>query len=409
LSAQFYEDLLYRGWRRSGTLFYKPDLRAACCPHYTIRLDANAFKTTKDQRQTLNRFNRYVLGEDYIKESARSEPRSKEETARRKQDFNLVERVHEAESKSLKRPKDAAHNFVVTLESNAYTEEKYKLFENYQRVVHHEGPERITKSGFHRFLCQSPLMSKVKTIDGRERRLGSYHQCYRLDGKLVAVGVLDLLPHAVSAVYFMYDESFHAWSPGKLSAMREAALAQEEGYKWYLMGFYIHSCQKMKYKMDFHPQEILDPESYDWDLFDEDAKARLDARPYVSLSAERKAGIEAPKDGTGTNFKEIATEEPDKDPDDDDDDDDDSCDGIHDSVSLFSTTMPGILAPEELTDEVMNRIYIKAGDAIGEVRGLPNWDSGRVDDPHTLKGIVSELVACVGDKIASNLVVEFTG
>jgi arginine-tRNA-protein transferase len=34
-------------------------------------------------------------------------------------------------------------------------------------------------------------------------KLGSYHQCYRLDGKLVAVAVLDLLPHAVSSVYLL--------------------------------------------------------------------------------------------------------------------------------------------------------------------------------------------------------------
>ncbi len=40
--------------------------------------------------------------------------------------------------------------------------------------------------------------------DGRERKIGSYHQCYRLDGKLVALGVLDLLPEVVSSVYLLY-------------------------------------------------------------------------------------------------------------------------------------------------------------------------------------------------------------
>lgn len=38
---------------------------------------------------------------------------------------------------------------------------------------------------------------------GKEKKIGSYHQCYRLDGKLVALGVLDLLPHCVSSVYLM--------------------------------------------------------------------------------------------------------------------------------------------------------------------------------------------------------------
>ncbi len=38
---------------------------------------------------------------------------------------------------------------------------------------------------------------------GKEKWIGSYHQCYRLDGKLVAMGVLDLLPTCVSSVYLM--------------------------------------------------------------------------------------------------------------------------------------------------------------------------------------------------------------
>ena len=28
--------------------------------------------------------------------------------------------------------------------------------------------------------------------------------CYRLDGRLIAMGVLDLLPHGVSSVYLLY-------------------------------------------------------------------------------------------------------------------------------------------------------------------------------------------------------------
>jgi hypothetical protein len=105
---------------------------------------------------------------------------------------------------------------------------------------------------------------------------------------------LDLLPNAVSAVYFMYHEDLHTWSPGKLSALRETALAIEQGCRWYMMGFYIHGCTKMKYKADYHPQYILDPEKYTWDLLDDDLKLRMDARRYVSLSSEKSQGIPAP-------------------------------------------------------------------------------------------------------------------
>jgi arginine-tRNA-protein transferase len=188
----------------------------------------------------LNRFNKFVLGDSYTKDAAKLYPLSREQAKKRNTDFDVVERVHESEKKFLKSPPDPAHGFEVTLEPNNFTEEKYAVFENYQRVVHQEPPRKISKSGFKNFLCSSPLPRSKATFDGRERRLGSYHQCYRIDGKLVAVGVLDLLPQCVSAVYFMYHEDVHNHGFGKLGAIREIALAREEGYKWWYAGFYIH-------------------------------------------------------------------------------------------------------------------------------------------------------------------------
>lgn len=34
---QVYQKMIDRGWRRSGTYCYKPDLRHSCCPQYTIK------------------------------------------------------------------------------------------------------------------------------------------------------------------------------------------------------------------------------------------------------------------------------------------------------------------------------------------------------------------------------------
>jgi arginyl-tRNA---protein transferase len=403
LSAQFYEDLLCRGWRRSGTLLYRPNQRASCCPQYTIRLDALAFKATKEQRQAVNRFNRFVLGEDYIKESARIHPKSREDTARRKTDFDLVERIHESESQNLKTPPKPDHEFVVTLEPNSFTEEKFALFENYQRIVHHEPPHRITKSGFRSFLCSSPLKRHIKTIAGKDLLLGSYHQCYRLDGKLVAIGVLDLLPHAVSGVYFMYHESIHNWNPGKISAMREAALAAEEGYKWYMMGFYIHSCRKMKYKVDYHPQYVLDPESHTWDLIDDEFKRRLDARRYVSLSRDKRVGIETPNANGGVRIQDLADNAVDVEH---IDSDDESFSSI-DDVALFSRNMPGLLPQSELTPALLDHIKLRVRGQVVKTSDLATWEAGSIDEPESIKGIIAELVAAVGTECAKNIIVSF--
>ena len=77
---------------------------------------------------------------------------------------------------------------------------RFALFDHYQRSVHKE--QFNSKAGFKRFLC-SGLGQKTVQCNEKAKRLGSYHQCYRLDGRLVAIGVLDLLPDCVSSVYLV--------------------------------------------------------------------------------------------------------------------------------------------------------------------------------------------------------------
>ena len=48
---------------------------------------------------------------------------------------------------------------------------------------------------------------------------GSYHQLYRLDGVLVAMGVIDILPNCVSSVYFMYEKKWEKFSFGKVKSI----------------------------------------------------------------------------------------------------------------------------------------------------------------------------------------------
>ena len=128
---------------------------------------------------------------------------------------------------------------------------RYGVFLKYQTQIHQDPASRWEQSAFKRFLCKG-IDRKILKVRGKTLQLGSYHQCYRLDGKLVAVGVLDLLPHAVSSVYllyvfpsplwkilgsyFSYDPEYQHWDFGKLSALREAAMALEMGYDYYYMG-----------------------------------------------------------------------------------------------------------------------------------------------------------------------------
>jgi arginine-tRNA-protein transferase len=408
LTPKFYKSLLDRGWRRSGTLLYKPDQKSSCCPHYTIRLDSHAFRASKGQRQTLNRFNKHILGNTYIKEAARLYPRSREQAKRLNTDFDLLERVHESENEKLNVPPEPAHSFTVALEPDTFTEEKYVLFENYQRIVHHEPPSRISKKGFKNFLCSSPLLRSTETSDGCGRRFGSYHQCYRIDGELMALGVLDLLPECVSAVYFMYHESVHELGFGKLGALREIALAEEWGCRWWYAGFYIHNCVKMKYKGDYSPQYILDPESYSWDLLDGEVKHKLDALKYLSLSRAKKepAGtLHPPSADLSVETMSVDEWEPEEV---EEVDSDNEPPVPNPDLPLFKRSVPGILTKSQLLNDVnLDRIRLRIRTVEVEACDLLSWETSNIDSPYSIKGRIAELAAAVGPNLAKEMVLEF--
>ncbi|KAK7948969.1 Arginine-tRNA-protein transferase [Apiospora aurea] len=378
MSPGYYQSLLDRYWRRSGALLYRPNQRQACCPHYTLRLDSSQFHATKDQRHAINRFNKHVAGDEYTKKAARLYPRSREQAKKRDMEFDLVERIHEAEAQTLKNPPLPLHKFEVTLEPDVFTEEKYAVFENYQRVVHHEGPDMISRDGFKRFLV-------LRSADnGKERQLGSYHQCYRLDGKLVAIGVLDLLPDCVSAVYFLYHESIHKWQPGKLGALREIALATEDGYRWWYPGYYIHTCPKMKYKMDYAPQYLLEPDTLRWEKVDDDLLARFDGKGYLEM--------EAPGSGNAPgSTAETVTEEAERQGDSDDEEE----------HSLFDANMPGIPPLEQMRSVDFDHIPVRLNRGFCFAGDIFQWDDEDIDNPGTHKAAIAQMIAAVGTDLVS--------
>jgi arginine-tRNA-protein transferase len=221
------------------------------------------------------------------------------------------------------------------------------LFRDYQQHVHHESPSAISENGFKRFLCGSPLQQKTAQVNGKPQLLGSYHQCYRLDGRLIAMGVLDLLPHCVSGVYFLYHSDYEKYNFGKMSAVREAALALEEGYQYYYMGFYIHSCTKMRYKGEYRPQHVLDPETYEWSPLDGELRTLLDQKRFVSLSREHRRREAMAK--AANRIEPLQGE------DEQDDYSDyplpnaaESGDAVAKGMSLFDLKVPGLMTADEV-------------------------------------------------------------
>ena len=124
------------------------------------------------------------------------------------------------------------------LEPSSYSPEKFELYKKYQQDIHHD--PRNSPTGFKQFLVDSPLIVinaslpnyalSILTFSCQAEpipysspppshlplKYGSYHQLYKLGGKLIAMGVIDILPSCVSSVYFVYDKSWERFSLGKV-------------------------------------------------------------------------------------------------------------------------------------------------------------------------------------------------
>ncbi|GHJ84169.1 hypothetical protein NliqN6_0571 [Naganishia liquefaciens] len=284
MAPRIYQDLIDRGWRRSGTYVYHPDMANTCCPQYTIRLDALQFDPGKDKkmRYLINRWKRYIVegvkpGETIAteekiegKEKGGKKNRNKQSKT---QGYDYIQELRSAEyDQATATGVQPALRYEVMLVPAAVTQERFALYKRYQETIHHDRPGKNHISGFNRFLCKNPLgRQRIPYPNPKDvpsilpRHFGCFHQLHRVDGRLVAFSVLDILPGCVSSVYFVWDPDFAWASLGKLSALREAALAREfynagmTGMSWLYMGYYIRTCQKMRYKGDYSPSQLLDP------------------------------------------------------------------------------------------------------------------------------------------------------
>ncbi|XP_061412345.1 arginyl-tRNA--protein transferase 1 isoform X1 [Lethenteron reissneri] len=432
LTVHDYQDLIDRGWRRSGEYLYKPIMDKTCCPQYTIRCQVLDYRLSKSQKKILKRMTMYLTNGDILPtevpmdehpsachvphpvekpcqldtvivgevdqsdgalpkiSGSSSEERAKRPPkpgvgadpsrpmARKAKDLRRERRMlkqqkqdgmesgdqasgsSQPESSSAQRlsaspapfpsdglasdagalsnvekgmrlaglshrqagqhPEQQAPNQPKTLEDFvtkhkardgkhklevrlvrssppsseflASFQVSYLLYKRYQVVVHKDPPSKPSQEQFKRFLCNSPFKDEYAT-DGPDVGYGSFHQQYWVDGRLIAVGVLDILPRCLSSVYLYYDPDFAFLSMGIYSALREVAFTrqlytQAPALRYYYMGFYIHSCPKMRYKAQYGPADLLCPETYSW-VSAPQCLPKLDVNKYSRLNADASA------------------------------------------------------------------------------------------------------------------------
>ncbi len=124
-------------------------------------------------------------------------------------------------------------------------DERYRLFKRYQ-TYQHDGRMIGSRADYERFLCETTVSSLEMT--------------YRLDGRLVGVGIADVCPDCLSSVYFYFDPDHARRSLGVFSGLCEIEECRRRRLPFWYVGYFIAGCAKMDYKTRYRPHELLEPD-----------------------------------------------------------------------------------------------------------------------------------------------------
>jgi len=210
-----------------------------------------------------------------------------------------------------------ADGLQVKLAPAVFRQDEFELYKAYQAAIHDRSPTSYTPTSYCSFLVESPLPPPADSWggvdDGADRATtatppcgyGTFHARYELDGSLIAVAVLDILPRSVSSVYLFYSPAYGHLSLGSLSALQEIAhtatlAAVCPDLRYYYMGFYIHGCPKMAYKGAYVPSELLCEATRTWVPLPDavrrlgaDGRAPVDVRPVAGAAVTATAAATA--------------------------------------------------------------------------------------------------------------------
>ena len=183
--------------------------------------------------------------------------------------------------------------------------EKFQVYKKYQMNIHKETESEVDYNRFDHSWGQSnlkdnigiklpsDLSTKTKHPEIYPTKYGCYNFIHRIDGKIVAVGVVDILPTYLSSVYLYYDTDFQFLDLGVLTAILEIEYAKsfhdliDKNFKYYTMGFYSENVQKLRYKGFYYPTQILDRFTMNF-VYLHDVQNILKEGKHVQLSKEQK-------------------------------------------------------------------------------------------------------------------------
>lgn len=126
--------------------------------------------------------------------------------------------------------------------STGFDDEHYSLYQAYTAARHEDGEmASASPAEYLGFLfadwCNTSFLE------------------FRLDGRLVATAVTDVLDDALSAVYTYFDPALGERSLGTLAILAQIEWARLLNLPHLYLGYWIRDCRKMAYKAGYRPME----------------------------------------------------------------------------------------------------------------------------------------------------------
>ncbi len=152
-----------------------------------------------------------------------------------------------APSRSQRRAQAALADLTIRTLPLALVDEHLALYRRYQQSRHDEDHAAMTAPQTQDAYSQFLLRSRVRS---------NLIELRRADGSLYAVSVVDWLADGLSAVYTFFDPNAKG-SPGSACVLWMVAQARHLGLPYVYLGYWIAQSPKMAYKSNFQPLEVL--------------------------------------------------------------------------------------------------------------------------------------------------------
>ncbi len=124
----------------------------------------------------------------------------------------------------------------------AVSEEKFALGNEFL-AARYPGKEDRMQEYYHSFFCNSVCTSM--------------EVCYRLEGKLMGVAIIDVGDQWLNAVYFYFDPKLSGRSPGTFNILSLVDICKRVKIPWLYLGYWLQGVSAMDYKKKFKPHWLL--------------------------------------------------------------------------------------------------------------------------------------------------------